>query len=67
MVKKKEEPRYFFDRDESGHWYLVDADKREEWETWLVSEEAMNGEESEHASMLPFSIKYMTFTDPRDD
>lgn len=31
-MKKK---RYFMDRDNDGHWYLVDAEYRAEWEAWL--------------------------------
>ena len=22
---------FFFDQDESGHWYMIPADRREEW------------------------------------
>lgn len=25
---------YFLDRDNSGHWYLVRADRRVEWNAW---------------------------------
>jgi hypothetical protein len=26
--------RFFLDCDNSGHWYVVHADKRSEWVTW---------------------------------
>ena len=26
--------RYFLDRDDDSHWYIVRADRRTEWETW---------------------------------
>jgi hypothetical protein len=28
--------RYFLDRDNDAHWYLVEADKRAEWNAWLA-------------------------------
>lgn len=27
--------RYFLGRDNSAHWYIVQADKRADWEAWL--------------------------------
>lgn len=27
--------RFFLDRDNDSHWYLVPAEYRKEWETWL--------------------------------
>lgn len=27
--------RYFLDQDNDCHWFLVEADKRAEWEAWL--------------------------------
>ena len=26
--------QYFLDRDNSAHWYLVEADRRDEWNRW---------------------------------
>jgi hypothetical protein len=26
--------RYFLDQDNDGHWFIVDASKRAEWEAW---------------------------------
>ncbi len=26
--------KYFIDRDESGDWYLIEANKRQEWKDW---------------------------------
>lgn len=31
--------RYFLDQDNSCHWYLVDASKREEWDKWVTLDE----------------------------
>ena len=30
--------RYFLDRDEDSHWYIVREDKRSEWESWVDSD-----------------------------
>lgn len=35
-MKKK---RYFLDQDNSGHWYLVDASKRLDWDRWRSIDE----------------------------
>jgi hypothetical protein len=32
---KEDDQRYFLDRDEDGHWYLIPASHRVEWEDWL--------------------------------
>lgn len=31
--------QYFLDSDNDGHWYLVQAHKRNEWEDWLDLDE----------------------------
>lgn len=31
--------KYFFDNDCDGHWYLIDANFRQEWNEWLGSDE----------------------------
>lgn len=35
VVEKAAQVRYFFDKDNSGHDYIVRADRRSEWEAWL--------------------------------
>jgi hypothetical protein len=32
--------RLFLDQDDSGHWYLVSAHKRKEWNDWLNMDQA---------------------------
>lgn len=27
--------RYFLDRDNDGHWYIINSDKRDEWSEWV--------------------------------
>jgi hypothetical protein len=39
--------RYFLSRDDSGHWYLVPADRRADWEPWA------NLDEDDEASWTP--------------
>ncbi len=29
---------YFMDSDDSGHWYVIPAARRKEWELWLESD-----------------------------
>ena len=30
--------RYFLDRDEDSHWYIVNFDRKAEWEAWQCSD-----------------------------
>lgn len=30
---------FFIDNDHDGHWYIVPADRREEWLNWLEQDE----------------------------
>jgi hypothetical protein len=27
--------RFFMDQDNDCHWYIIEADKRKEWDAWL--------------------------------
>jgi hypothetical protein len=56
--------RYFLGRDDDGHWYLVDAGKREEWETWVEDPDAWAT--PEFARRLGGSPSWVTFTDPEE-
>ena len=31
--------QYFFDQDQSCHWYIIESDKREEWDKWCALDE----------------------------
>lgn len=33
-MKPKSSIRYFLSQDQSSHWYLVEADKRAQWDKW---------------------------------
>jgi hypothetical protein len=46
-----ENKRYFFDQDESSHWYLIPEEWRDEWEK-------LNDEEVENAWELDEWQKY---------
>ncbi len=37
--------RFFFDVDDSGHWYIVEEEHRKEWNDW--SERLQSGDESD--------------------
>jgi hypothetical protein len=39
MADKNPLDRYFLDRDNSGHWYVVPCDKAPEWHAWVEMDE----------------------------
>lgn len=53
--------------DESGHWYLIPADKNEAWDEFLNSEDALDGVEPEWAERLNMHQSNYSFTDWRED
>jgi ferric-dicitrate binding protein FerR (iron transport regulator) len=59
-------PRYFFAQDNSSHWYLVDADRREEWQRWceLDDEHPASWDVPEYAQRLEGGVSQVTFTEP---
>lgn len=59
--ERKLDTRYFLDRDDDCHWYLVDAEKRNEWNTFLSGDK----EECPYfAKMLNYNIHYLEFSNP---
>lgn len=54
--------------DDDGHWYLIPADKGDEFEKWVFSDEAMDGAEPpewvERLNMHPVNH---TFVDWQED
>jgi len=57
--------RYFLDQDNSSHWYIVRADKREEWDTWTTLDE--DDPEGWKVPSFAYSIdgpNQVTFTSP---
>ena len=63
--------RYFFDSDDDGHYFMVPAERREEWTAWLKVTEDRDNEEGwnapEWARPLPYHPSRYTFTDPRQE
>jgi len=59
-------PRYFFAQDSSSHWYLVDADRRAEWDAWadLPEEDENAWEPPDFAQRLDGHPSQITFTEP---
>ncbi len=59
--------RYFLDRDNSAHWYLVDESKRAEWEAWtnLDEDDERSWEAPDFARRLNTAPGFVTFTDPK--
>lgn len=59
--------RYFLDRDNSGHWYVVPERYRTEWEAWveLPEEDEASWEVPAYARALGTALSCCTFTDPQ--
>lgn len=53
--------RYFLDRDNDGHWFIVRADRRVEWELWLDHDAEGDFPDARRLSRVPSLV---TFTDP---
>lgn len=68
-------PRFCFDRDESGHWYMIRADRRprfRELAKLIDSDDATPEIRKEWDDvfaphMLSGVVQRVTFTDPRED
>lgn len=60
--------RYFLDQDNDGHWFLVDADFRAEWESWCgIGPDDENGwTPPEHATQLLGGPNTVTFEQPQE-
>lgn len=59
--------RFRFASDDDGHDFLIPADKAAEFETWVFSEAAMDGEPPPAwARPLGRSHEFFTFTDPQE-
>ena len=57
--------RYFMDRDDSGHRYFIEWEKREQWSEWLdiPSEDEMAWDVPDYARSIDGGT--LTFTDPQ--
>lgn len=57
--------RYFLSQDDSCHWYLIPADRREEWDTWrnLASDDERSWEVPDFARFID-NPSFVTFTNP---
>lgn len=61
--------RYFFDQDQSSHWYMIPEGLRDDWDELMVRDEddEENNEEIEDnfsEYRLDGGIRYYSFTDP---
>ena len=64
MDKKLE--RYFVDRDNSGHWYLIPVRARNEWNAWsdLDENDPVSWDAPSCAREID-NLSHLTFADPR--
>jgi hypothetical protein len=53
--------------DDSGHHYVIPAERREEWDQWIGSEAWEDGDVPEWAKRLNMHQSNHTFTDWRED
>lgn len=61
--------RFFFAQDCDGHWFLVDADRRSDWDAWtaLDGDDEAAWDAPEYAQALGGGYQGFTFTDPKED
>lgn len=58
--------RYFIDRDESGHAYLVNADSRDEWNRWVDLGDSPDGWDTPpYAERLGYHPAWVEFENPK--
>lgn len=61
--------RCFLDRDNDGHWYVVQNDFREDWDAWLQldDDDEAAWDEPDYAYRLGGSPHTVTFENWRDE
>jgi hypothetical protein len=65
---KGNEERFYFSRDNSGHWYLVPVSGREAFERWanLDEDDEKGWDPPEWVRRLNGSLSRITFCDPQE-
>lgn len=60
--------RYFLDQDNDSHWFLVDADRRAEWEAWcqLADDDSQGWTPPDCATPLAGAPSNVTFEQPEE-
>jgi hypothetical protein len=68
-AKAKKEERYFLDRDNSSHWYLIPVSKADAWYKFsAIDEDDPRGwKVPKWAKPIGGSPTMVTFTDPKID
>lgn len=61
------ECRFRLVSDDDGHEYVIPAERREEFDAWLQSDAAMDGEELAWAERLNMHHSNYTFTGWQED
>lgn len=58
--------RFFFDRDQSGHWYIIDNSCRDQWFEWanLPEDDERGWDVPEYADRIDHPTHF-SFTDPQ--
>jgi hypothetical protein len=62
-----ENKRYFFDRDNDGHWYMLPYDKRGEWMNFLqIPENEIQNDNEYREYMIGYDINRISFENPQE-
>lgn len=61
--------RFFFAQDNSFHWYLVRADRRDEWDAWceLDADDERSWVTPDYAQRLNTRPSRVTFENPKTE
>jgi len=59
--------RYYLDRDNDSHWYVVPVSRKDDWEAWLGlgEDEEAGWDEPDFVARVGGSPSLVTFTDAR--
>lgn len=62
--------RYFLDTDDSGNWYIVPVERREDFESWQNQDwqhDLSDFQPPDYAEQINGTFNYVTFTNPVDE
>jgi hypothetical protein len=67
-AKLKLATRFFLDQDDSGHWYIIPAERRGEWERFMEipSDDEASWKVPEWAKPTGCGPNYIEFSDPKE-
>ncbi len=65
-LRKPNQMRYFLSQDNDCHWYVIPADKRDEWNAWceIDPDDDLAWDPPSFAKPINGSPTLVTFSDP---